>query len=253
MSQSSRESGSVTKNLRDVQHGDMGDAAHDLFVRFYQRVVDKARNWANRLQVADASDVAVSVWDSVLRGMPQGKYKCEDRQEFEELLGKITYHKAVNLYNWVKRPQRHPTIKLPDEEILNEFTLDEKHRKIAELYYLDGKCTDEISADLDIDNQQVEERLAHIRRWLQKHRYRVTNHAHNDFILESPADDRPIDVLLFEELILSFEDKLRDTILLKLEGFSNEEIAKKMDVTTRQIQRRLTLVRDLLKTELKSD
>ncbi len=222
-----------------------------MFARHYAQVIQKARKWANRLQVADASDVAISVWDTILRGMPQGKYACQDRQEFEELLGKITYHKAVNLYNWVKRPQRHPAQKLYNREILEQFSLDEDHRKVAELYYLDGKTTSEVSLDLGIDEHQVTERLSHIRRWLQKHRYRPTSHAAQEFAMETPADDRPVDVLLFEELVLSLEDKLRETVLLKLQGYSNQEIADKLDVTERQIQRRLKLVRNLLEAELR--
>ncbi len=59
-----------------------------------------------------------------------------------------------------------------------------------------------------------------------------------------------MDVLLFEELILSLEVNLREPELLKLQGCSNCEIAERLGVSERQVQRRLKLLRDLLWAEL---
>jgi DNA-directed RNA polymerase specialized sigma24 family protein len=150
----------------------------------------------------------------------------------------------------VKRSRRHPANKLDNEQILEDFELDEDHRKVAECYYLDGKTVTDIAATLDTDEEQVEACLKFVRGWLQKHRYRPTSPAGHDVAMEASIADRPIDMLLCEELVISLEEKLRDTVVLKLQGHSNHEIADELDVSERQVQRRLKLVRDLLEAEL---
>ena len=56
---------------------------------------------------------------------------------------------------------------------------------------------------------------------------------------------------MFQEQLVQIEDRLRETVLLKLQGLENRQIAERLDVTERQIQRRLKLLRDLLVEELK--
>ena len=251
MSEASEQPGSVTRQLQNLEKGNQGKAAQEeLFRRYYRSVLEKARRRVRRLAVVDASDVAVSVWDTIFRGLPEGRYPCEDREEFEELLGKITYHKAVNLFNWVKRPQRHPSEKLENEKILEAYPLEEQYREAAELYYLKGKTLQEIAASLEVTPDVIEQRLAHVHRWLQKHRYQATSHAGSDAVKDVAGGERPLDVLLFEELLVNMEGKLRETVILKLQGLDNRQIAERLDVTERQVQRRLKLLRDLLTAEL---
>lgn len=253
MSEASDQPGSVTQNLQKArQKAPDPEAQADLFRRYYQTVLNKARQRVQNLVVVDISDVAVSVWDTIFRGMAEGKYTCRDREEFEELLGKITYHKAVNLFNWVKRAQRHPAEKLETDEILAAHPLDEGHRQVAELYYLEGQTAEQIADDLKIDSEVVQERLRYIRRWLQKHRYRSTGFAGQDLTKHAPGGESPAAVLLFEELILSLDDKLRETVLLKLQGRSNCEVADSLDVNQRTVERRLKLLRGLLESELRT-
>lgn len=251
MSEPSEQPGSVTQQLNKLEHGIQDkEAQEELFRRYYHSVLEKARRRVRQLAVVDASDVAVSVWDTIFRGLPEGRFLCKDREEFEELLGKITYHKAVNLFNWVKTPQRHPTEKLENEEILEAYPLEEQYREAAELYYLRGKTVQEIAGSLDVGPDVIEQRLAYVRHWLQKHRYRPTSHAGSDAVKEVAGGDRPLDVLLFEEQLLNMEEKLQETVILKLQGLDNRQIAGRLDVTERQVQRRLKLLRDLLTTEL---
>jgi DNA-directed RNA polymerase specialized sigma24 family protein len=218
--------------------------------RYYQLVVAKAQRRVRGSPVVGASDVAISVWDTILRGLPEGRFPCTDREEFEDLLGKITYHKAINLYHWAKTPQRHPAEKLSDEQILQEHPLDEAHRQVAERFYLQGQAEQEIAAALGIGLEEVQQRIKHIRRWLQQHRYRPVGHLPADALEKLSAGDQPLDVLVFEELIAGLEDNLRQTVLLKLQGLSNREIADQLDVSERQIQRRLQLLKNMLESQL---
>jgi DNA-directed RNA polymerase specialized sigma24 family protein len=251
-SNSTTPSGSVTENLQKLQHGGCDDQAQkELFQRYYGMVVEKARKRVRHLGVADESDVAMSVWSSVFRGLAEGKHECRDREEFEELLGQVTFHKAVNLFHWVKRPRRHPSDGRSPEEILAIDVLDDELRKIAELHYLSGQTVDGIGQTLCLSRPTVVQRLASVRRWLQKHRYRPNSFA------EVPADfasveDSPIDVLLFEELVESLDESMRRPVLLKLQGFDNRRIAEELNVTVRQVERRLKLLRDTLMAELQS-
>ena len=252
MNSNSRNPGSVTKVIKKVQGGDSGDAAHDLFLRHYKHVLEKARRWVKRLSVADENDVAVSVWETVLNGMVDGKYICHDRHEFEKLLGKVTFHKSVNVYNWVTRSRRHPSRQRDNDEIINEH-LDNDDHAIAELFYLKGKTVKNIAEARGLDVQEVKNRLDVIRRQLQKHRYQPVGYASHDAAAQAEIEDSPIDTLIFEEIILSFDDKLRNTIVMKLQGYSNSDIAQITDVSDRQVQRRLKLVRRRPENELTSD
>ena len=139
---------------------------------------------------------------------------------------------------------------MDDDEILDSSGLDETHRQVAELFYLEGQTVEQVAASLDLTRQVVEERLDYIRKWLKKHRYRPKSFASNDATQHVSSDERPLETMLFEELILSLEDNLRETVLLKLEGLSNPQIAAALNVTVRQIEHRLKLLRQLLEAEL---
>lgn len=56
--------------------------------------------------------------------------------------------------------------------------------------------------------------------------------------------------LTCEELLLKLDPQLRQIALLSMEGYSNEEIAHKLDVSTRTIQRKLELIRKIWRDEL---
>jgi DNA-directed RNA polymerase specialized sigma24 family protein len=254
MSDDKSQSGSVTHNLNQLsQKPDDSTAQQELFRRYYHMVLEKAQRRLHHTAVVDASDVAVSVWVDIFRGLNEGKFQCHDREEFEELLGKITFRKATSLFNWVKTSRRHPAEKRETDMILGSFSLNEEHRRIAELYYLEGRSPAEIAAAESLDLDQVQERLQYIRRYLQKHRYKPTQPAKTEGIDQLAGGESPLSLLLFDELIQSFDDTLRETIVLKLQGFDNRQIAEQLDVTERQIQRRLKLVRDLLTAELTED
>ena len=169
------EPGSVTRAIREAQHGEGGtDAAAQLMRRYYAVVISKANRRLRGVVVADASDVAIDVFDSIFKGLAKGRYTCKDREDFEELLGKVTYHKAISLYHWIKTARRHPAVKQSTEEILASYPVKESHRRVAELYYLCGKSEAEVATELQISLKTVQESLNDVRCWLQRHRYRPT-------------------------------------------------------------------------------
>ena len=48
------------------------------------------------------------------------------------------------------------------------------------------------------------------------------------------------------------DEKLQDIVLLKLEGFTNDEIADKLDCTTRTVERKLQRIRECCRFQLRS-
>jgi DNA-directed RNA polymerase specialized sigma24 family protein len=239
--------GSVSLELHKLQHRiQVSQAQAQLVTRYRQLVLDKARRRLRQQTAVDASDVAVSVWQTVLDGLPAGRFPCRDRQDFEELLGKITYHKAVNLYGWATSAKRHPAVKLTNAEILQRLPVDESHRQVAAKFYLEGQNVSEIADGLGISPHEVQARLEQVCRWLQKHRYRPIAHSPPEALDDVAARDQPLDALMIQELLVSLDDKLRETVQLKLQGLDNREIADRLNVTVRQVQRRLKLLKDRL-------
>ncbi|MEO1995885.1 MAG: ECF-type sigma factor [Planctomycetaceae bacterium] len=102
----------------------------------------------------------------------------------------------------------------------------------------------------------------------QKRQKRGSGRVHGESIFVSAGDDRPQGLADFasatppldglhgladecEHLLEKLDDdSLRALALLKLEGFTNEEIAKKLDCARRTVQRRLKLIQDIWAQEL---
>lgn len=247
--------GDVTELLRRVQAGAQTSAQDELYQQYYQKVLNHARRWVRGQAVADEDDVAVSVWKTIFRRMPLGQFtECRDRESFEKLLGKITFRKAVNLRNWLNAPRRCPTEKVPSEEILGDYDADEQHRKVAELYYLQHQSVDRIADSLGITEQEVQERLKKIRRWLYKHRYRrhkvVTGQGIAGAFGDQPG---PLEQLVATESFSALAKKYRDPILLLLQGMDVDQIASQLGVCQETVRRRLRMVRKSWEAELKED
>lgn len=239
--------GETTIHIRKLVESDNSEAVRNVFERYFGDVVEKAKKWTNRLGVADEEDVAINVFDSIFRGVSEGKHRFDSREEFEELLCRITYHKAIGLYQFLKRSKRTPSTKLNDGEILEQFPLnDDVAQQVAERFFLLGEDVQEIATELQLEQDEVENRLAVVRKWFRKYRYRPTRHLENDPQFEDECCDSPLNYLVFREVMDSFDETIRTTLLLKLEGYTHKEIAEKQDVTSRTIDRRLDFAKKRL-------
>jgi RNA polymerase sigma factor (sigma-70 family) len=187
-------SGNVTWWLRQLKVGDR-DGVQRLWERYYRRLVGLARNKLGRLpgrEVA-AEDVALSAFDSFIRGAEQGRFpRLEDRQDLWQILVMITARKAIDLAKYEGRPKRDwrrlqaecddsgallrgligrspdPAFAVQVAEQLKrllDMLPDEELRQIA-LRKLEGFTNEEIAASCDIALATVERRLRRIRkRW----------------------------------------------------------------------------------------
>ena len=251
MSDSSHIAGSVTKNLRKVRNGD-GTTANDFLHQRYRRLVlALARRVLCPSAVADEEDVAINVWDSVFRRMRAGKFeKCRDRDDFEQLLTTITVRKALNLRAWLRAAKRNPSTTRPEEDILEEDSLEEKYLCVARLY-LENLSSEEIAARLSIDQDVVEERLNYVLTWLEKRKNQPLPVLSHDALLRAAeCDPGPLDCAIIREQLARLEDKYRDAPLLCLGGADVPKIAERLNVCERTIRRRFGYVRGLWEKEL---
>jgi RNA polymerase sigma factor (sigma-70 family) len=100
--------GSVTHWLDQLRGGDPV-AAQNLWEGYYRQLVDLARRRLRHAPrgMADEEDVALSAFDSFLRGVDQGRFpQLNDRDDLWRLLFVITERKAVNLAQHERRLKR---------------------------------------------------------------------------------------------------------------------------------------------------
>lgn len=136
------EAGSVSRLITGIQDGD-SDAATQLWQRYFHRVaglaLTKLRSAPRR--VADEQDVAISVFDSVIRGIEQGRFpELGDREGLWKLLFTITVRKAAHLQRDQTRQKRGGTAQpaadgeLVLEQILSREPTPEFAAQVAEEY-----------------------------------------------------------------------------------------------------------------------
>jgi DNA-directed RNA polymerase specialized sigma24 family protein len=195
--------GSVTHWIGQVKAGDPG-AASKLWEHYFRQMEDLARQ---KLQgaprgAADEEDVALSAFDSFIRGAEAGRFpQLLDRENLWPLLVAITAHKAVDLVRHERRQKRGgrrdwraaagavgtPEPEADLEQIIGrerspDFTAqmveecqrlldrlsDAMLRAIA-LWKMEGYTTEEIAAKLGCVPRTVERKLRVIRRlWGEK-------------------------------------------------------------------------------------
>jgi DNA-directed RNA polymerase specialized sigma24 family protein len=100
--------GSVSALIARLQAGDH-EAAQPLWERYYPRLVQlaRARLRGTPRRVADEEDVALSAFDSLCRGVEQGRFPdLKDRHGLWALLVLITARKAADLANYHRRQRR---------------------------------------------------------------------------------------------------------------------------------------------------
>jgi DNA-directed RNA polymerase specialized sigma24 family protein len=100
--------GSVTGWIAQLKAGDAA-AARPLWERYFRRLVGLARSklWGSARRAADEEDVALSAFDSLCRGIEQGRFpQLLDRDGLWRLLVVITARKASHLYHAERRQKR---------------------------------------------------------------------------------------------------------------------------------------------------
>jgi DNA-directed RNA polymerase specialized sigma24 family protein len=192
--------GSVTGWLDRLRAGDRA-AAQPLWQAYFQRLIVLARQKLRHgpRGMADEEDVALSAFDSFVRGAEQGRFpQLSDRDDLWGLLLVITEHKAINLVRREKRakrgggkvrhegslvsasafagldclPHSEPT---PEEAALvaDECrclfdALDDATLRAVAIAKMEGYTNEEIADRLDVSLPTIERKLQRIRRIWEK-------------------------------------------------------------------------------------
>jgi RNA polymerase sigma factor (sigma-70 family) len=192
-------SGDVTQWLHRLQAGDR-EVVQLLWERYYRGLLSLARKKLGTMprRAASESDVALSAFDSFIRGAEQGRFpRLEDRDDLWQVLVMITTRKAADLAiheGRDRRDWRRLQEPLPDDtdasgsimrtllgqepdpsfaaEVADEFErllarLPEDELRTIALRKLEGYTNDEIGEQLALAPATVERRLRLIRKhWL---------------------------------------------------------------------------------------
>jgi DNA-directed RNA polymerase specialized sigma24 family protein len=187
--------GSVSHWIDQLQTGDPA-AAQKLWERYFQQLARLARRKLGGIAraAADEEDVALSAFDSLCRGVEQGRFpQLHDRDDLWGLLIALTAHKAVDLVRRESRQKRGgeaarlgsscPPTAAPDiEQIIGREPTPEFAAQVAEecqrllgslneptlqsvaLWKMEGYTTPEIAAKLGCVPRTIERKLQAIRR-----------------------------------------------------------------------------------------
>jgi len=193
------DSGSVTQWLQSLRQCDER-SAEDLWQRYFQKLVAVAGARLRNVPqgIADAEDVALSVFDALVRGAAKGRFpNLHDRHDLWALMLAITKNKTVDL---MRRERR---TKSAGNRVGGEVD-DGPEAGTRNAMTLDDLCGDEPTPDL----------LA------------ILDEEHQNL------------------LRLLRDDSLRQVANQTLEGYSNQEIAGRLNVSARTVQRKLVLIRE---------
>lgn len=184
--------GDVTRWIQDMQAGDRL-AVQKLWEAYFRRLVSFAREKLGELprRAADEEDIALSAFDSLVRGAEQGRFpRLEDRGDLWQILVMIAGRKVIDLATHEGRDKRDwhragtapegngailrsLTGREPDPAFAAELAEtcrcllerlpDDELRQIA-LSKMEGRTNDEIGVRLGVSLATVERRLALIRK-----------------------------------------------------------------------------------------
>jgi DNA-directed RNA polymerase specialized sigma24 family protein len=180
---------SVTFWIGQLRDGD-SQAAHKLWAGYFHRLVSLARAKLKKMprRSADEEDVALSAFDSFIRGAQAGRFpRLDDRDDLWQVLFLITERKSFDLIEHEGRQKRdwrmnqaidseHAPIDLagnePDPafaaqvaeecERLLKILADDELRLIA-VRKMEGYANTEIAAELGCSLAKVERKLRRIR------------------------------------------------------------------------------------------
>jgi RNA polymerase sigma factor (sigma-70 family) len=182
--------GTVTRWLADLQAGER-EAVQKLWEGYYRRLLAVARKKLGALprRAEDSEDVALSAFDSFIRGAEQGRFpRLEDRDDLWQLLVVLTSRKAIDRLVHEGRGKRdYRRVQAEDDGALLRGLLgrepdpafaaevaDECRRLLALLpddelrliavRKMEGWTNREISGQLGLAEATIERRLALIRK-----------------------------------------------------------------------------------------
>ena len=193
---------SVTVLLSQLKQGS-GDAATDLWRRYFERMAVVAKKWLldSPRRIADEEDVAVDVFYSLCDGVKNGRFdQLDDRDDLWKLLVVMTRHKALNQL-------RHQTAKKRGGRLVRGESVFKVDLQNIGLDVLIG---DDPTPDSMAEMQEEQNRL--------------------------------LDLLV--------DDSHRRVAQHRLQGFSIEETANKIGISSRSVKRKLALVRETWITSL---
>jgi DNA-directed RNA polymerase specialized sigma24 family protein len=195
---------SVSAWLERLQAGEQA-AAQRLWEGYFRQLVRLARARLGGLprRAADEEDVALSAFDSFVRGAERGRFpRLADRDDLWRLLVTITERKAVALIRREHRQKRGGGALRGESALVDRDGSGE----VAGLGAVPGhEPTPEFAAEVAEEFRQLLDRLG--------------------------------------------DDELRRIALWKMEGDTVEEMADRLGCAPRTIDRKLRLIRSLLKPE----
>ena len=206
--------GTVTRLIQNLKDGE-SQAAQRLWELYFRRMVGMAREKLHGMpnRMADEEDVALSAFHSFCQGAEGGRFtQLVDRENLWPLLVSITAHKAVDLIRYHNRQKRGGTGRAAsDSSVANAAQKDDSQAGPDKAR--SGSTT--LEFEEIISKEPTPEFAAQI------------------------ADE-------FQSLLARLEDDtLRSVALWKLEGFTNDEIAEKLECVPRTVERKLQLIRTL--------
>lgn len=196
--------GSVSQWIADLKGGN-GDAARAIWRRYFGRLASVARRRLGKFprRVFDEEDIALSVLDTLCRGVEAGRFPdLLDRNDLWSLLLVITKRKTIDNKRWQTRSKRGGSHSTP------ESSLDDTRTNQSTT--LDAVIGEEPTPDFVVALREEHERL----------------------------------------MALLRDDMLRDVARLKMEGHSSEEIAERLQLSVRSVQRKLQLIQTSWEQEL---
>jgi DNA-directed RNA polymerase specialized sigma24 family protein len=206
--------GTVTRLIQNLKDGEE-HAAQRLWELYFRRMVGMAREKLQGMpgRVADEEDVALSAFHSFCQGAEGGQFtQLVDRENLWPLLVSITAHKAVDLIRYHNRQKRGGT----------------------------GHATPDSSVDTcqGQDDSQADSGKA---------RSGSATLEFEEIISQEPTPEFAAQIAdEFQSLLTRLnDDTLQSVALWKLEGFTNDEIAEKLECVPRTVERKLQLIRTL--------
>lgn len=202
----------ILNRLRGTCGEQRRDAETEVWRRFSEpmRRIARRRMRGNELPVGDEEDVAISVFRVFFRGVGEGRFeRLGSGQQAFALLSRLTIDKTIDLIRFHKARRRCP----------------------------DG-AHDSLGGD-DQERDGVRARRA------------ASQRIGTESLLAQIADKRQssADSVVewkeeFDRLVVSLsEQTLQRIVTLKLQGYSNEEIAGDLGCVTRTVERKLEMIR----------
>lgn len=206
--------GTVTRLIQNLKDGE-SQAAQRLWELYFRRMVGMAREKLHGMpkRMADEEDVALSAFHSFCQGAEGGRFtQLIDRENLWPLLVSITAHKAVDLIRYHNRQKRGGTGHASSESSVVDRATKEDSQTGPEKA---PPGVAKIEFEAIISKDPTPEFAAQI------------------------ADE-------FQSLLARLDDEtLQSVALWKLDGFTNDEIAEKLDCVPRTVERKLQLIRTL--------